>query len=597
MAKEQSIARAVFEAEDPPPPTAEDQDPVAGPCPITPLGQRQGVYYFITKSGELRSAGAREIGAGSGLQSLFDGEVGWLLENFPSTGRNGKPDGGFNALDAGAWLIRACAAAGLFDADSPVRGPGVWRSPSGGLIVHCGNLLIVDGDRRPAREKIGEAIYPAYPPIAKPARQPATVSAAQRLLAGLSLWRYRTPAGAELVLGALGAALYGAAHEFRLHQFITGPFGSGKSTHAAYAAAVLGAGAHPITDDVTEPGLRQAFNGEARVVLYDEAEGDEGPEQMAAIIGILRRMSTGDGATALRGTPGGKHQKFTVNGSAMLYAIRATHLKPADRSRFLMIDLDELISTQEHVDDQTVVKRAIAEAAKLSPEIRARAFDRWPFFQACFATYRAAFLSAGASARGADAIATVLAGRDMLLAEEMPDSDTLAEVTVQFADLVAAYARNEEEGEGQQCLNHLYSAPADLWRSGERLLVSEVIIRARNKEWNEAQNASYARMLGKIGLRLHVDDQGAEVLLIANDHQGLEKLFSDSAWKNRGWIAALQLPRMGKPWTGNPVRFAGVKVRCTALPASWLPSFDQVDEDDGKPKDDGKGIPPIGGGG
>ncbi len=42
-------------------------------CPIVPLGHKNGMYFFISASGELRSIKAEVLESGRAVRALFDG--------------------------------------------------------------------------------------------------------------------------------------------------------------------------------------------------------------------------------------------------------------------------------------------------------------------------------------------------------------------------------------------------------------------------------------------------------------------------------------------------------------------------------------------
>jgi hypothetical protein len=86
----------------------------ADDCPITPLGQRGGRYFFLKPSGEIRELTPRAM-TRRGLLALFDGDQQWLLAHFGEIDKQGQKTGTFALVPAACDLIRRCAAAGLVD--------------------------------------------------------------------------------------------------------------------------------------------------------------------------------------------------------------------------------------------------------------------------------------------------------------------------------------------------------------------------------------------------------------------------------------------------------------------------------------------------
>lgn len=583
--------------DDPPTPTGEDgwADPEG--CPLSALGHRNGVYYFLTPSGEFRSVSDRGLTT-NGISSLFDGKTGWAIANFPLYGK-GERVVGFDHQQMAAYLMRQCVAKGLFNPDTPLRGPGVWVSASGDLIVHAGDALYVDRKWSSSGQYIDGTLYPAWPKIDRPALRPAKVTAGLRLMEIVrTRWRFKTPRGADLVVGWMGAAMLGGAPSWRAHFYLNGANGTGKTWFCNLVAATLGAGAHEPDNNTSEAGLRQSLTGEARAMIFDESEpgdGATGKGRIAEVIEVLRSISSGKGSRSTRGTSGHTARKFTVTGCAFLSSVLHAPLKPQDRARFMLAQLDTLPKPATEREIALFVegtRAAIAEMAAQSPFLRARAIAGWGFYQECFALYRAKFMApkpsgGGCSARAADQIATILAGRDLLCCDETPGADSLDQAIADFDFLIEAAEENDAEGEGQQCLTKLYSAPAELWRSGERYTVGEVVMRAMARE-TDREGISFRRTIKRLGLRLeYLHDM--PFLLVANNHEALAKIFHGSRWADSGWSQALRMLDGVRPWEKS-MRFSGTpRQRCTALHGEWLPGGD--DEDETKRPEKGEPMP------
>lgn len=504
------------------------------------------------------------------LKGLFAGDLAWCERYFPSFDKNGKEiDGTWSDDRCGTWLIDQCRREGLFDSSAPIRWCGVWRNSKNRLIVHCGDVLIdaASKEQMKAGKRLDNVLYPSAPPIPRPAAEEADGTVAEKLLEGLKAWTFLDPLASELVLGFIGVANLGGAPSWRTHILVRAQYGSGKTWLAQTVAAALGAAAHPLSNNYTEAGLRQAMTGEARTLVLDEAESTERDSRVRAVIELLRHMSSGAGSRAIRGSSDGKAQGFQVTGCAYLSAIIPPTLQPQDRSRITIIDLGNLKSGVEGNENREKAEAIMAWADTISPALRARAIARWPLFQDCLGTYRAAFLEAGCNMRQADQFATLLAGRDILLQDSPPDSDTAAQEVKRFAHWLDRLHEEDETGEGEQCLTHLYTSPIDAWRSGERRTISELILSAMDMEKGHQDR----RLLSTIGLRLMDYDKPHQTwICVANDHVELKRIFSDTRWGNCGWVTALRYLHNAKPWPVS-LRFAGARIRATGLPASCLP--------------------------
>lgn len=558
--------------------------PGGGPLwPVQPLGHRRDCYYLISPSGQLRVLRAAELRR-TGLLSLFDGAVDALAERFPVYTKDGAPrTDTFSEQAAGAAVIRACAAKGIFNDALPVRGLGVWKSAGGLPLTHCGDVLVefyqdmlgcrAETDAGCVRP---EAIYPAAPAIARPASgyglSRSTREAGVRLLQDLrEEWNFSTPAGADAVAGFVGVALLGAYAPTRPNLYANGRLGVGKTALMNVIAAALGPQAQPVFNNFTEAGLRQAMTGEARALLLDESEAAESG-RVARVIELIRSMYSGQGARTVRGSPEGQWQSFTCNGCAYLSSILRAPLKPQDRSRFTLIELAPLPAGASKARAEAVATRA----GEASPCLRARALLKHALFDELLERYRNALLADGCDARQADQLATLISGRDMLTRDDLPDAEAIAAELDAWRPLIAdAQQDAEDDSEGRRCLDHLLSSAPDLWRSGQRQIVAQVVMAAADPRGTESRRA-----LGTLGLRLEAwrSSGGPPRLLVANSHRGLQSIYRDTPWADGVWAQALRyLP--GAEAAG-PVRFAGLKQRATAVPEAFLPKPDH-DEGEG----------------
>lgn len=550
--------------ERPPPDGAADDDQQTD-CPITPLGHAAGVYYFLSRSGEVREAKSRDLN-GPGLDDLFEGEVQYLYDTFPTTNNEGKVTG-YNASSARRSLIRRCVKAGIFDSAVTRRGRGVWSDGTGGLIVHCGDRLRVGDEWRPVGMVRDGAIYSAAPRITAPAAEPAPVGVGRDMRAALDLWRFREPIAADAICGFIGQGLLGAAPEWRGHLYTVAPYGAGKTWLAEFVAAGLGAQAHPLQNNFTEAGLRQAMTGEARALLLDEAEHDEGNRRVRAVIELIRHMSGGAGARVLRGTAGGRSQGFTLTGAAYLSSVLTGGLKPQDRSRITVIHLNPLPTGPHATVARDKVRAATLTLKETSPALWARAIVGWGRFVETLAAWRETFVAAGLSPRDADQISVFAAGRDLLLQDDVPEPGAMVDECDDWLQIAGHAADDDDlEGEGIECVQHILTSPVDAWRSGERRTVAELYLEA-----TKTGGVDERRALQAMGLRVvNETDPDLRCLMVANRHVGLERIFRDTRWAGQGWVDALRhLP--GVDAADEPVRFTGTRCRATQVIQRYLP--------------------------
>lgn len=571
------------------PTTDEQMDDLVAPddCPVRALGRSGSRYFFAAPNGEFIEMGVRDFST-NGLLSLFDGDSAWLIREHPVKTKKGKEADWFDTGRAAADLMQRCVVMGIFDPATPVRGPGVWKDREGVLIVHAGDALWYGGGWGRAGQQIDGALYMARSRVQRPsleARQKqAGPEAGSYLRETIARWNFDDPAGPDILTGWIGAACLGAATDWHAHILVSGQRGAGKSELMKLSGLALGGGAHGMLNNVTEAGLRQMMTDEARAVLIDEAEKPTagGPGPIDNAITLLRQASGGDGANAVRGSVGGRVQRFNVTASAYLSAIVPPRLKPQDASRITRLFLKPLAVSDAAKGELTKRMDRIAQA---SPRLRARVLNQWARWRDTFAVYRAAVMEKGGDSRVADQLATLLAGRDLLLYDEPPHPDSVSAIVEACANfLIVSDPDDPEETEGARCWQHLLSFQAEMWRGGDRINLGAAIENALadyshvtdpvSRASLQQDAAKFAKGLETYGLKLDREggrENGRMSLLVATgSHQALRRIFQNTVWDDDGWTEALRyLP--GAERAPRTVRFAGVTAKATRVPAAFLP--------------------------
>src|SRR5690606_3200834 len=133
--------------------------------------------------------------------------------------------------------------------------------------------------------------------------------------------------------------------------------------------------------------------------------------------------------------------------------------------------------------------------------------------------YRTALMNAGSDGRTADQLASLLAGRDILLYDDTPVSDFVEEQLEKIAAFIPDASAQNEESEGQQCLNHLLSSGFDGYRFGERQNIAEIILQAFDGDGGSLKK------LEAIGIKIvNPKTPLKRKVIVANQHAGLEQI-------------------------------------------------------------------------
>lgn len=558
--------------------------PARDTCPVEILGCCEGKYFFLSRLGEIRVMGTRDFTA-TGIASLFDGQTWWLIENFPRKDKDGNVTGFSNQAVSG-FLMREGSRKGLFNPSTPVRKVGVWPFPGvlpngrPGLIVHAGKRVWYQGQWQAAGIKIGHALFPTKPEVEEFSDCPSTEEDGQRLLTTINHWNWERPAlDPGLFLGSISQAMLGGASPWRAHMIVNGEFGTGKSTLAKLASGVLGAGAHPRSNNYTEAGLRQALTGEARCMILDEAEPGENSNRIHSVIQMIRGMSDNDGVVALRGSSGGESKGFEITGSALLFSVLRVPMAPQDRSRILPLTLRPL--STDDPGAEVVVKKNVASMTAMSPRFRGRMILRFEQYLETLDFYHAELLRAGLKPRAAMQIGSILSGRDVMLHDALPTSDTLALEVESIKELVEdEIDQASTDNEGLDCLNYLYTSIADAYIAGHRQSIGQMLYEALNCPDNPNERQ---KNLVIYGIRVEYQDGPTgkknypKTVMIARKHTGLDRIYAGTRWKDGGWVGAMEY--LKGPKISTPQRFGGAPTRVVTVPIDLWPKAD--DDSDG----------------
>ncbi len=543
-------------------------------CPVQVLGHNAGAIYYIAASGQMRSLTAGQHTEPQ-IEFLFGGDVGWLEAAFPLTEDQRKRSRVlYNVAEARTWLFQEAHAAGIIDPDRDVRGPGVWRDGRDGLIVHCGDQVLIAGAWRGAGFRVGELIYPATRPEPRPAESAASARDGRELLGFLDSWNWRSPpAGSgslagRLWLGWACSAYIAGALRWRPHVLISGPRGTGKNALNDLLEALFGSSMLRAADP-SAAGIRDALLGAARPVTLNEIEHDAENNRAQQLVELARLGSSEGEGAIYRGSPEGRHRSWIIRACFYFSAILYPVFKEQDASRITVLDLAPFEAVDEEAGER--VAAAIAEFKDLAPALRARMLFGFERFLVNLDVFRQALAAEGADSRQCDQFGTLLAAAETLLSEEAATAGH-AEVLAQTL-MPSQLVPSEDEADHVQAGFHLLTFPVevvDFDKSRERQSIGEVVA-----EELRGSDTFRKRLLGSYGLAVKHDPEGA-YLVVANQHRGLDQIYFGTRWRNRVWQQAFARLEGAEKRT-KAVYFGGVTQKGIWIPITSLPPLTDPD--------------------
>ena len=514
-------------------------------CPCKPVGINGSTFYYVDAKGQLRELVADKHSP-RGITSLFVPNSYILQELFPHFNKNGDVDG-FDCNAAANFLMDACARKGIWDSAYKERGVGAWPADDGGLVFHCGDKILrvaKDGTEKwfdPG--EIDDYIYPAQAKTPRPADTDRNADAdAEELRSLFEKWNFSAgrDLAAHLLVGWVGAAMLSGALDWRPSIWIMARAGSGKSTLQNVIRSLFGKNGIVKAADATEAGIRQTLKNSTLPVSFDEAEAEEENKRQSKILALVRIAASGD--VSLRGSEGHSAKMFALRSPFFFSSILPPPMENADADRILILSLKKADGAEPLIDPQRL--------EKIGQSIKRRMIDGWPYFRERFQAFREQLLSEGIKEpRYLDQFGTLLACADIALHPPKADffiDDQEAEFIKRTKDLCAEI-KIENESDAKRCLNKLLTSVTDTWRGGTKKLISELIDSVRN---NSGDAVDDEEVLERNGMRIFARRSPttgieSQYLFIANQHDGLRKIFDGTKWAGKGstiggWVNALR---------------------------------------------------------
>lgn len=605
-----------------PPPDEGGRPPVTMPdgCPVIPVGTEDGIFYFITALGELRGLSPDKV-SNNHIKAMFAPDIRFLYEVerwqqrklVVKKGPDGKPLTDDEGNQVTEWIVTgiktqqvtedlldACAAKGVWNAEERVRGRGAWKDERGGLILHCGNKVLIGG-RWVDPGLIEGLVYPTQPAIPRPiAGRGAGASAvalapelagaliargevigewsppADLLLGLLRTWNWARPdLDPMLLLGWIGAALVGGALDYRPLAWITGDAASGKTSLQKLMAWLFDGGMVQ-SPEASEAGVRQRLGQQSLPVGLDEAEASGDNRKIKALITLARLAATSQG-NLLRGGQDHKSVQFRADSCFLFSSILIPPLDAADRSRIALLELGELPpGSRSPISD-----RHRPEINAIGAWLRRRIADRWSQWPRLLEQFQDALIAHGEQGgRAADQFGTLRAMAHLLLFDDPPDAVTLKQAGEDHGRKALAETR-EDAREGPLCLDYLLSSLVALERGGTLRTVAHWVWRAAapdpiaatpielgdHRAGCKQANAS----LGAIGLRvIERRKTGERFLAIADRHQGLARVFDRDDCKYGGGVWAQALRRLPGAIKDSNQTIDHRDQKCTLVPIALV---------------------------
>ena len=249
------------------------------------------------------------------------------------------------------WAINQCRKKGIYNPEK-IRGRGAWIDDSR-IVIHTGDELIVDGERKTIATFNSQYIYPRSQHIFFSTENPLSNQDAHQLLEVCQSLFWERTQYALYLAGWCAIAPFCGALDWRPHIWITSKAGSGKSWVQENVIRPMIAGFGCVVQGrTTEAGIRQELGSDSLPVLFDEAESENerGTAVIENILTLMRQASSEGGGKIFKGSASGKSQSFMVRSSFALSSIHVPIQHLSDQTRIAILSLiqDNTPEAQEH---------------------------------------------------------------------------------------------------------------------------------------------------------------------------------------------------------------------------------------------------------
>lgn len=540
-----------------------DPEPVEG---IVPLGYDRGVFFYLSRAARQVHAIPAAQHSRNTLMAMASVAHYWQRTTFCN-------DKGQVAWDAAIDdLMNKCRQVGIFDPDR-IRGRGAWLD-DGRAVLHLGDKLIVDGEPGALTLPGSTHVYEAGKRLLSGASEPLSTQDAHALVEICRSLRWERPIDGVLLAGWLAVAPVCGGLYWRPSIWLTGGAGSGKSyVQDNIMGPAIGGVALRVQSKTSEAGIRQMLGGDARPVIFDEAEREDGAAaaRMQGVLDLVRQSSSEGAAEIVKGSQNQTGAKrYRVRSCFAFSSINVGIEHHADETRITVLTLRPARASITETD--TFAKLHARVTATFTPGfaagLLARSVRLLPIIRANAETFAQAVALHLGSRRAGDQLGALLAGAYSLYSER---AITPGEATdyIRKQDWSQATEQDADKDE-RRLLGHLtqHRARVSLGnRAPIECTIGRMISAALGRdEMIPADDAE--RELRQIGFR---SDPGG--VFVSTSHPAIRASLHGTPWA-AGWSRALlRLP--GAETAQKNLRFGfGFVGKATFLPLAVLENED-----------------------
>lgn len=442
-------------------------------------------------------------------------------------------------------LIRQSEANGYYD-PAIVRGRGVWED-DGRSVLHLGNKLIVDGTECDIRTFKTDYIYEQRVAMRVKTHEPINSSDATRLVDICNLVGWEESISGFLLAGWIFSSIICGVLPWRSHIYLTGPVGSGKTwvIENLINRCLRGIGL-PVQGKSTEAGLRQLLKGDARPVLFDEAEKDtrENAARMQRIFDLARQASSEGAAPIVKGTSTQTGALEYVFRSCFVFAsIQPSMTHYADESRITLLRLSNPYDGNAERFQKLLNARNRFLTDNFCDGLISRAVQMASITRHNCRVFAEAGEEKFGNRRAADQFAMMLSGLYGLMNDrELEDHEEAKEFILSEAFDWEGRLKETPIPSEVTLLETILQTEVQIQPGNERKMLGELVA---------GEVSSNGKFVDRDVLRRHGIKVVGEKLHIANNCVGLRRILRDTSWTDKWNETLINTPGAKKSHAGE----------------------------------------------
>ena len=301
---------------------------------ITFLGKNETHFYVFDNRQKIQKKYAIKSFNKNEAVDLFS--LDYLFENFPN-----KTGSDFVFLKVLDYVLTQSQNAGYWD-DSRIRRNGIWKIKN--------NTYFHDGQKLLKNNKLVELgshdgfLFPKNEfPYLKITDEELSIDEKKELVELIQRLSWKHDYASMIALGWIVLAPLCGILPWRPHLWITGGFGSGKTTVKnillerilkIFSVSLL---------ETTPAGVRQMLNEYSIPFLLEETESDDfdSMQKLKFFVKQVSNASDAGSSKSVKGSSGGVHTEFEARFMASFCSIHVNLIAPQYRSRFSILELVE----------------------------------------------------------------------------------------------------------------------------------------------------------------------------------------------------------------------------------------------------------------